>query len=294
MDSAENVARDEDKTEAGLINGARVRTETLDPKRAENYRSTFASSLSRLVVGDVLPAGWEGLYFPFASGIDGLRPDGTPLDDVVPDFGLPRRMYAGEDTVYHRPLHLGETVEQVESLGVVKEKFGNRGRLVFADIERTYSVEGEPAIETVWHDVFLGESSGAVELSETTTEPIRLGEEWQTNTFAPDSRHLFRFSAITFNTHRVHYDRAWAQETERLPDLLVHGPLTRNLLLDAVTSSHSGRSPVTFGFTASAPLFVDRPITLAVRDLENAETEALALNDQGRVAARGVARWTSQ
>ncbi|TGD30307.1 hypothetical protein EB835_13350 [Brevibacterium sp. S22] len=277
-----------------MTNEVRNRAETLDPQRAENYRNTFAPAMSRLVVGDVLPAGWEGFYFPFASGIDGLRPDGTPLDDVVPDFGLPRRMYAGEDTVFHRPLRLGETVEQTESLGVVKEKNGNRGRLVFADIERTYSVGGELAIETVWHDVFLGESSGALEGSEPTFDHVRLGEEWQTSTFAPDSRHLFRFSAITFNTHRVHYDLEWAQEAERLPGLLVHGPLTRNLLLDAVISSHSGGQPATFGFTASAPLFVDHAITLAVRDQENGETEALALNDQGGVAARGIARWAGR
>lgn len=290
----ENPTRANDETMERVINGVSTRAETLDVQPAENYRSTFAPSLSRLVAGDVLPAGWEGLYFPFASGIDGLRPDGTPLDDVVPDFGLPRRMYAGEDTVYHRTLRLGETVEQTESLGIVKEKNGNRGRLVFADIERTYSVEGELAIETVWHDVFLGENSGAAERSEPTIDPVRLGEEWQTSTFFPDSRHLFRFSAITFNTHRVHYDLEWAQDTEGLPGLLVHGPLTRNLLLDAVISSHSGRQPATFGFTASAPLFVDRVITLAVRDKENGETEALALNDQGGAAARGIARWASR
>lgn len=286
-----NTPGNDEEAMANTIGDARIRTEILDSHRAENYRNTFAPLLPRLTIGDVLPAGWEGLYFPFTSSFDELRPDGTPLDDVIPDFGLPRRMYAGEDTVYHRPLHLGDTVDQVESLGVVKEKIGKRGRLVFADIKRTYSVDGKPAIETVWHDVFLEDVPTGSEQTTKSSDPFRLGDGWQTGTFIPDSRHLFRFSAITFNTHRVHYDRAWAQENERLPDLLVHGPLTRNLLLDAVTRKHSGWCPATFSFTASAPLFVGRTITIAIRNLGDAETETVALNDQGELAARGIAYW---
>lgn len=269
----------------------RTRKEQIDSFRAETYRGTFAPSRTRLHDGDELPAGWEALYFPFNSNFDGLRPDGTPLDDVIPDFGLPRRMYAGEDTVYMRPLQIGDSVERVEKLGEIKEKNGKRGRLVFADIERTYSVEGEPAIETVWHDVFLEDARSEDCNTKDVFVAFPLGEEWSSFNFVPDSRHLFRYSAITFNSHRVHYDRSWATETEDLPDLLVHGPLTRNLLLDAVTGGHSSLRPISFKFIATAPLFVDRAITVAVRSIEMNRTEVVALNDVGALAARGIAAW---
>lgn len=275
------------------VGSARIRTEVLDPRPAENYRNTFASSFPCPTVGDVLPPGWEGLYFPFASSFHGLRPDGTPFDDVVPDFGLPRRMYAGEDTIFHRPLRLGDTVKQIESLGAVEEKTGNRGRLVFADIERTYSVDGDPAIETVWHDVFLEDPPDRGERTTETANPFDLDQSWHRSIVVPDSRHLFRYSAITFNTHRVHYDRSWAKEKERLPDLLVHGPLTRNLLLDAVTCKHSTRCLEAFNFTVLAPLFVDTTITIAFREQDNASTEAIALDHSGVLAARGLVKWSN-
>lgn len=259
------------------------RIQRIDLTPAENYRVTFAPQLSGLAEGDPLPPGWEGLYFPFASGMEGLRPDGTPQDDVLPQIELPRRMYAGEDTVFHSPIRLGDTVEQRVRAGRLIEKNGKRGRLVFADIERQYLVNGELAVESVWHDVFL-ENSGPAAVRSPERVPAR---SWRRHV---DSRHLFRFSAITFNTHRVHYDRDWAREEEGLEDLLVHGPLTRMLLLDAAVRSEGGDAPRRCSFTATAPLFVDREITVGVTE-EPGACEAVALDESGHLAARAVVEW---
>lgn len=264
-----------------------TRVQRLDPAPAEEYRGTFAPHLPRLEPGDPLPPGWEGLYFPFDSGMGGLRPDGTPLDDVLPEIDLPRRMYAGEDTVFLRPLRVGDTVEQRVRAGRVEEKRGKSGRLVFADIEREYLVDGEPAVRSTWHDVFLEENAPAPPPRHAEPE----GERFHRTT--PDTRHLFRFSAITFNTHRVHYDREWARGAEGLEDLLVHGPLTRLLMLDAVVFG-DGREPrgrpSRYGFTATAPLFVDREITVGVTD-GGESSRAVAVADDGRLAARATVHW---
>ncbi|MGO1398965.1 MAG: hypothetical protein ACTHYJ_04905 [Brevibacterium yomogidense] len=264
----------------------RVRRETLRAAPAEDYRTTFTALRDPVTDGSDLPAGWEGLYFPFASPLDGLRPDGTPADDLVPDTKLPRRMYAGEDTVFHLPLRIEDAVEQRESLGRVVEKSGASGRLVFADIVREYRVGGRLAIETAWHDVFLGESS----TPRRPVDHVSVPGEWSDQVVL-DSRHLFRFSAITFNTHRVHYDRDWVRNAEGLPDLLVHGPLTRMLLLDAVTSQREGRLPTSFVFKALAPLYVDRAVVIAGHDPDSATTEVVAVDENGHVAATGVATW---
>lgn len=263
-----------------------IRTQVLDAATAENYRGTFAPHLPALADGDALPLGWEGLYFPFSSPLDGLRPDGTPRDDGLAEIDLPRRMYAGEDTHVLRPLRIGEAVEQRTSLGRVTEKTGRNGRLVFADIRREYRIAGETCAESIWHDVFLPAEAPAV--VPKRAEP---GQSWWSTVVALDSRHLFRFSAITFNTHRVHYDRAWAQEQEGLEDLLVHGPLTRILLLDAVLAQHQDARPAEYRFTATAPLFVDQAITLTGPPARERAAEAIAVNTNGDLAATAQVIW---
>jgi len=262
-----------------------IRRQRLDLRPAVDYRGTFAPGAPEPVEGGELPAGWEGLYFAFDAPLAALRPDGSPADDgVLPQIDLPRRMYAGEDTVFHRPLVYGDLVEQRTSLASMVRKQGRSGELVFADIERVYSVDGETAVTSVWHDVFLGPSAA---------RPLQAlpEEQWQHDeTLTPDARQLFRFSAITFNTHRVHYDRSWAVDVEGLDDLLVHGPLTRVLMLDAVARWQPGRPIASFGITSTAPVLVDRALRLVARDTE-AGADVLALDADGGVLARGSVAW---
>lgn len=265
-----------------------MRTETLDLRAAAAYRNTFAPAAPEPVLGGELPPGWEGLTFPFEAPFADLRPDGTPArDGLLPDIDLPRRMYAGEDTVYVRPLRFGETLSCVARAGSIVEKTGRAGRLVFADIERTYAAGDEVAISSVWHDVFL--EAAPADAPPPRIEPApATAPDWSEDALL-DTRQLFRFSALTFNTHLVHYDRAWAQGVERLDDLLVHGPLTRMLLLDAA-GRHDERRVAEFRFRATAPIYVDRAFRLEGR-VDDATTEVLAVAPEGGVLARGTVTW---
>jgi 3-methylfumaryl-CoA hydratase len=272
-----------------------IRRQLLGLQPAADYRGTFAPDSPEPVDGGELPAGWEGLYFPFDAPLTALRPDGSPSEDgVLPAIDLPRRMYAGEDTVFHRPLVYGSLVEQRTSLAGLVRKQGRSGELVFADIERVYSVDGETAVTSVWHDVFLGPAAARA------LQPLP-DEKWEHDeTVTLDARQLFRFSAITFNTHRVHYDRAWAVDVEGLDDLLVHGPLTRILMLDAVARWRPGRRVASFGITSTAPVFAGRALRLVARDTVAAETaegdaglrsEVAGLDSAGAALARGAVTW---
>jgi len=262
-----------------------IRRQVLDLQPALDYRGTFAPDAPEPVAGGELPAGWEGLYFPFDAPLAALRPDGSPADDgVLPAIDLPRRMYAGEDSVFHRPLVYGEIVEQRTELASIVRKQGRSGELVFADIARSYLVDGETAVTSVWHDVFLGPSAAR------PLRPVDPAEWAHDETLTPDARQLFRFSAITFNTHRVHYDRSWAVDVEGLYDLLVHGPLTRVLMLDAVARWQPGRPVASFGITSTAPVLVDRALRLVARDTDTG-AEVLALDADGAMLARGTVAW---
>lgn len=257
-----------------------IRRRVLGTAEAEAYRGTFAASDP--VPGAELPAGWEGLPFPFEAPLSDLRPDGSPArDGVLPEFDLPQRRYAGEDTVFHRALRFGDEVEQTARAGTITEKAGRSGRLVFADIVREYRVGGELAIESTWHDVFV-ESSGSGAPPAAPDAPADWAED-----AVLDERQLFRFSALTFNTHRVHYDRDWATGAEGLADLLVHGPLTRMLLLDAARRQRGDRV-ASYGFRATAPSFVNRPFRIEGRD---DSSEIVAVDAGGALLAHARVAW---
>lgn len=258
-----------------------VRTELLAPAPAAAYRGTFSLTDAVPMLGGVLPPGWEGLAFPFDQPLDDLRSDGSPArDGVLPEIDLPRRLYAGEDTVFHRPLRFGDTVEQTVRVGSITEKTGRAGRLLFADLVREYRVDGELAIESTWHDVFLEAPDPDAPATPPQVVPAPAGAaDWREQVVL-DERQLFRFSAITFNTHRIHYDRPYAVVVEGLDDLLVHGPLTRLLLLDAARRHRAGEI-ASFAFRAIAPSLVGRPFTI-----EGRGDEVVAVDASGGLLAR--------
>ncbi|WP_338890651.1 hypothetical protein [Rhodococcus sovatensis] len=263
-----------------------VRTESLRLAPAVAYRGTFAPTAAEPKSTGELPPGWEGIYFPFDAALAELRPDGSPADDgVLPVIDLPRRMYAGEDTVFHRPLAYDDVVEQRVQAGAIVDKQGRGGRLVFADVERSYLVDGELAVSSVWHDVFLEAAKpGAVAKPPAPAPDV----EWSwTESLTLDSRQLFRFSALTFNTHLVHYNRDWARNVEGLQNLLVHGPLVRMLLLDFAVRSQPDACPRSFSIQMQAPVFVDTEVRL-VGCATDTGSEVLVLDSEDRVLARGV------
>lgn len=268
-----------------------VRTETVLASVVEGYRGTFAAQEEAREIGAVLPAGWEGVLFGFAVPLADLRPDGTPArDGIIPEIDLPRRMYAGETTEFLRPVRIGDAVVQTTRLGSVVEKDGSRGRLVFVDVEREYAIAGEPAIRSVWHDVFLEAADPDAPVRPPRTDPDAVAAADWSEEFVLDARQLFRFSALTFNTHLIHYDRAWTREVEGLPDLLVHGPLTRILLMDAARRHHPQREPVRLEVRAIAPMLVDRSVRLAGRD-DGDRTVVTALDPADVVLATADITW---
>jgi 3-methylfumaryl-CoA hydratase len=269
-----------------------TRTEILGQAPAEGYRGTFAAADAPLAHGDLMPPGWEGVYFPFAVALDALRPDGTPArDGVLPEIDLPRRMYAGEDTEFVAPLRVGDEVEQTTTLGDLTEKQGRSGRLVFVDLVREYRRSGALAVRSVWHDVFLPAADPAAPAPLFRTDSAAAGAADWVDEIRLDARQLFRFSALTFNTHLIHYDRAWARDVEQLPDLLVQGPLTRILLMDAARR-HVGRDPARLRFRSTAPVLVDRIVRLCGSSDAEA-TRVVAVDEQDVVLASAEIEWRS-
>ncbi len=282
--------------------GERVRAEVLSRGPARIMQALLDRDPNGLGEGDPLPLGWHWFYFkrPLCAsslGVDGHEHRGA----FMPEVDLPQRMWAGGVLRSRGPLVIGEPAELRSVVTSVEEKLGKSGRLVFVTVGQTVLQGGRARVEEEQVIVYRGAEVQSPARSDEGGPDADPDAVWS-ETFLPTAVTLFRFSALTHNAHRIHYDHPYATEVEGYPDLLVHGPLTALLLLDA--AGRHGPPPVTrFRYRALAPLFVDRPITLAGRPgFERAEDDRAAgigsspaervveaLGPDGSVAMRGWA-----
>ena len=281
--STATVNVDELKSHIGRTQTA---TDVLHAGPANLLRLALSRPEPELKDGDALPPAWLTLYFLPRFGPQQLRPDGAPGDSgVVPKMPLPRRMFAGERQRFHRPLRLGETVRRETSLSDISVKSGGTGTLVFATVlSRFFGADGALAAEDERRTVFREEVKAGDKNQAPRRDPAPVDVPWK-RTVTTDPVLLFRFSALTFNSHRIHYDRPWAMDVEGYPGLVVHGPLTTTLLIDFARDSNPGRTIRGYTTQARAPLFDTAPFELRGRPKADGKgAELWAVTPEGTVA----------
>ena len=201
--------------------------------------------------GEVLPPLWHWIYFTPQAPQSEIGPDGHPKrGGFLPPVPLPRRMWAGGRVRFVAPMRIGEEVTRVSEIVSVAEKSGRQGSLVFLTVKHVLSNAEGAAIEEEQDIVYRAPSTTARPAPATGDLPPA---DWRDG-FEPDPAVLFRYSAVTFNGHRIHYDLPYATGEEGYPGLVVHGPLTATLLMEAY-GRHTGARPASFSFRGQAPLF---------------------------------------
>jgi len=265
------------------IGRTQVTTDVIHAGPANLLRLTLGRPEPELREGDPLPPAWTGLYFLPRFATDELRPDGTPRDTgVIPPMPLPRRMFAGERVRVHRPLRIGATVTRETELADITMKSGGTGTLVFATVVSRVSGPDGLALEEERRTVFREEVKVGERNQAPRREPAPGDVPWRRRV-VPDPVVLFRFSALTFNSHRIHYDRTWAMDVEGYPGLVVHGPLTTTLLVDFARDQNPGRRIAGYATQARAPLFDTAPFELRGRPTARG-CECWAVTPEGTVA----------
>jgi 3-methylfumaryl-CoA hydratase len=279
------------KTHVGRTQTA---TDVLHPGPANLLRLAFGRSEPELREGDPLPPAWLALYFLPRYGPDELRPDGSPRDaGVVPPMPMPRRMFAGERVRVHRPLRLGDAVRRETTLADISHKAGSTGALVFATVVNRVFAGDVLAVEDERRTVFREEVKAGERNQAPRRDPALTGVPWRRRV-TPDPVLLFRFSALTFNSHRIHYDLRWATETEGYPGLVVHGPLTTTLLIDFARDSNPGRPIRSYATQARAPLFDVAPFELRGRPTADGRgAELWAVTPEGTIAMSAEVEFAS-
>jgi len=216
----------------------------------------------RPTVGTVLPPLWHWLYFLPIAQQSQIGPDGHPKrGGFLPPIPLPRRMWAGSDFEFHSPIRVGDAIERTSAIVDVSEKSGRTGRLVFVKVRHEVRRQGEPSVALNEHHNIVYRDLPSP--NDVVPPPLAApkGATWSRDVVADDVL-LFRYSALTFNGHRIHYDRQYVTQTEGYPGLIVHGPLIATLLLDLLRRQMPTATVTRFEFKAVRPTFDIHPFSI--------------------------------
>ena len=229
-----------------------VRDDRIDRRIAQALAATLDVDPESMKDGADLPPLWHWVYFTPNARRNEIGPDGHPKrGGFLPPVELPNRMWAGGRFSFRQPLRVAEAVTRLSRIVRCERKSGRSGDLVFVTVEHTISGERGMAL-TEEHDIVYRQpapkggplAGGRVEAQAEFRQTVH-----------PDPVLLFRYSALTFNGHRIHYDHPYVTGEEGYPGLVVHGPLTATLLLDAFRVAHPEIRVMRFSFRAVGPLY---------------------------------------
>lgn len=263
-------------------------TMTAAPVRA--LSATLDREDAAPVPGTELPPLWHWLYFLPHARQSEIGPDGHPRrGGFLPPVPLPRRMWAGGRLRWEarNPLQVGQEVQRSSTIQSVRHKAGRSGELLFVQVEHRFSNENGLAL-TEEHDIVYRPLAQPGDPAPQPQQPP--AQATWSRTIVPDDVLLFRYSALTFNGHRIHYDRQYVTQVEGYPGLIVHGPLIATLLIDLLRRSLPGARVATFDFKAVRPTFDLHPFSVHGKPSADGKTvELWAQDHDGWLTMQGTA-----
>ncbi|MEL6678912.1 MAG: MaoC family dehydratase N-terminal domain-containing protein [Pseudomonadota bacterium] len=250
----------------------------IDPARAAALHATLDRPGPPPGPGDPLPPFWHWIQFWDPRHPGDLGRDGHPrTGGLIPDLGLPRRMWAGGRLAFHSPLVIGEDAERRTTLASVARKTGRSGPLAFVTLRHEIHQSGSLRVTEEQDLVYREDPAGPA--PNTAKAPKPLGAV--ARSYRASTTQLFRYSALTFNGHRIHYDLDYARDVEGYGGLVVHGPLLAQHLIDLATDTLGDLAA--FSFRALAPVTHDTPFH-ATRAPDRDALNLAILRDDGTEA----------
>jgi 3-methylfumaryl-CoA hydratase len=246
------------------IGRTEIASDLLTPGLIDRFRATLAIEAGDSPdAGDAAPPGIHWCLCLPDAPTAGLGLDGHPArGGFLPPVPLAARMWASSKLVFHAPLAADAVIERVSEISAISEKSGSTGPLVFVEIDHATSADGVLAVTERQTIVYRDPGNAAAPAAMVVPD---LSGWDRHRTLVPSDPLLFRYSALTFNSHRIHYDARYAREAEGYPGLVVQGPLTATLLLDLAAHHVGARHIRGFTFRGVAPAFAGDPLHLVTR-----------------------------
>jgi len=253
------------------------KTETLTDDITSFPLRALAATLDGVPPGDIVPPLWHWLYFLPVSPLSEAGTDGHPKrGGFLPPVPLPRRMWAGGRFTFHAPLRAGTQATRTSTIAAIEDKTGRSGRLVFVTVQHRFETGGVLCIEEEHDIVYRDVPQPGASAPKPVAAPT--DHAWQ-RTIDADAVLLFRYSALTFNSHRIHYDFPYVTGEEGYPGLIVHGPLIATLLVDLVRRERPDATLATFAFRAVRPTFAGNTFTVCGKPSADGRTIELWAKD---------------
>lgn len=272
---------------ADWIGREESRSERIDTRPVHAMAATLNLQASPQP-GDALPPGWQWLFFNPMAARSSLGTDGHPQrGGFLPPIELPRRMWAGSRLQYLADVAVEAQATRVSRIAKVENKVGKRGSLWFVTVEHTTSSAGRACI-VEQQDIVYRDTAAPGAAPAATPERFDGVAEWGRE-IVPDTTLLFRYSALTFNGHRIHYDQPYARDEEGYAGLVVHGPLTATLLQQLAVEQGGGRKLARFEFRGVHPLFAGRVFRIEGRDAGDGTLALWARGPDGELAMSATA-----
>jgi 3-methylfumaryl-CoA hydratase len=273
----------------GWIGRTEQRSDAVHAAPLDAWAATLDRDDPLAAVGADVPPLAHWLFFLPLARQSTLGPDGHPQrGGFLPPIDLPRRMWAGGRLQFLQPLRVGDAITRTSRIAGVDAKSGKSGALAFVTVSHEIGCPRGVAIaeqhEIVYRDA---PQPGAV----PPTPPAAAADETFSRRIVPDPVLLFRYSALTFNGHRIHYDRDYVTKVEGYPGLVFHGPLQAAFIVEFAAKLHGGRPPKKFVYRGVQPLFEGSEFSVNASDNGNGGTDLWTANAEGQPTMKGTATW---
>jgi 3-methylfumaryl-CoA hydratase len=218
-----------------------------------------------------------------------LGPDGHPTrGGFLPPVPLPRRMWAGGELEFIDPLRVGDEAKRTSRIADVTMKTGSTGILCFVSVEHIVTTSRGIAIRER-QDIVYRDISSAPQAASTKPPPPPPAAKHR-ETHMADPVLLFRYSALTFNGHRIHYDRDYVAKVEGYPGLIFHGPLQASFIVEMAAKLHGGKAPRKIGYRGLQPLFEGSEFSINANETDDG-MDVWTANSAGQPTMKGIATW---
>ncbi|MGJ4901264.1 FAS1-like dehydratase domain-containing protein [Bradyrhizobium sp. HKCCYLS2058] len=262
-------------------------TDLVTPQLTKGLRATLFLDIGEPTTGDIAPYTVHWCLGQPVFPHDQLGPDGHPTrGGFLPPVPLPRRMWAGGEVQFIDPLRVGDVATRVSTITDVTLKSGSTGQLCFVSVEHVVSTPRGVAIRER-QDIVYRDMGGAQAAPAKAPPPPPVAQHSETR--VSDAVLLFRYSALTFNGHRIHYDRDYVTRVEGYPGLIFHGPLQAALLVE-FAAKLKGKPPARFTYRGVQPLFEGSEFSVNANDKDGG-LELWTANAEGQPTMKGTATW---